>query len=216
MFLISVAWLVGNGFFIPQFFFIGIPQQYLGIFDQLRYELHCRWNYQNWIISIWYRPKCRRFFSMIISLIHHRLRKGDEDMFLIYQFSWSETTKKSKKKFLNCIIGVEESRPKLRFRSKLRLKDPRYVNLNFFEIIGWKNSILSNLKKSLFFRCQNERFFYVDYKKKVYIYIGESISKKWCANFALFVRKKNFWPFRDLRTIYVNIDITPAIIVTFV
>ena len=123
---------------------------------------------------------------------------------------------KIKKKFLNCIIGVEESRPKLRFRSKLRLKDPRYVNLNFFEIIGWKNSILSNLKKSLFFRCQNERFFYVDYKKKVYIYIGESISKKWCANFALFVRKKNFWPFRDLRTIYVNIDITPAIIVTFV
>ena len=160
--------------------------------------------------------KSMHVFSMIISLIHHHLRKGDEDMCLISQFGVSQTTRKSKKKFLNYILGVEESRPKLRVRKKFRLKDPRYVNSTIFEHIGWKYSILSNLKKSLFIRCQNERFFYVDYKKKVYIYIGESISKKWCANFALFVRKKNFWPFRDLRTIYVNIDITPAIIVTFV
>ena len=177
MFLISVAWLVGNGFFIPQFFFIGIPQQYLGIFDQLRYELHCRWNYQNWIISIWYRPKCRRFFSMIISLIHHRLRKGDEDMFLIYQFSWSETTKKSKKKFLNCIIGVEESRPKLRFRSKLRLKDPRYVNSTPFGAYWLKILYFIKPKKTVFIRWQNERFFYVDYKKKVYIFYMTFIPK---------------------------------------
>ena len=126
MFLISVAWLVGNGFFIPQFFFIGIPQQYLGIFDQLRYELHCHWNYQNWIISIWYRPKCRRFFSMIISLIHHRLRKGDEDMFLIYQFSGSETTKKSKKKIPQLYYRCWGINFILLFRSKLNQKFQRY------------------------------------------------------------------------------------------
>ena len=160
--------------------------------------------------------KSMHFFSMIISLIHHHLRKGDEDMCLISQFSRSQTTKKSKKKFLNYVLGVEESRPKLRVRKKFRLKDPRYVNSTTFGAYWLKILYFIKPKKSLFIRCQNERFFYVDYKKKVYIYIGESISKKWCANFALFVRKKNFWPFRDLRTIYVNIDITPAIIVTFV
>ena len=137
--------------------------------------------------------KSMHFFSMIISLIHHHLRKGDEDMCLISQFSRSQTTKKSKKKFLNYVLGVEESRPKLRVRKKFRLKDPRYVNLNFFEIIGWKYSILSNLKKSLFIRCQNERFFYVDYKKKVYIFYMNFIPKIVMRQISLcLLEKKNF------------------------
>ena len=171
MFLISVAWLVGNGFFIPQFFFIGIPQQYLGIFDQLRYELHCRWNYQNWIISIWYRPKCRRFFSMIISLIHHHLRKGDEDMCLISQFSRSQTTRKSKKKFLNYVQGVEESRPKLRVRKKFRLKDPRYVNSTIFGAYWLKILYFIKPKKIVVFSMPKRTIFLCWLQKKsIYIY----------------------------------------------
>ena len=156
------------------------------------------------------------FFSMIISLIHHHLRRGDEDMCLISQFSRSQTTKKSKKKFLNYVLGVEESRPKLRVRKKFRLKDPRYVNSTTFGAYWLKILYFIKPKKIVVYSMPKRTIFLCWLQKKVYIYIGESISKKWCANFALFVRKKNFWPFRDLRTIYVNIDITPAIIVTFV
>ena len=53
-------------------------------------------------------------------------------------------------------------------------------------------------------------------KKGIYILYDFYTKNSDETNFALFVRKKNFWPFRDLRTMYVNIDITPAIIVTFV
>ena len=157
------------------------------------------------------------FFSMIISLIHHHLRKGDEDMCLISQFSRSQPTKKSKKKFLNYVLGVEESRPKLRVRKKFRLKDPRYVNstpfgaywLKILYFIKPKKIVVYSMPKRTIFLCWLQ-------KKSIYILYEFYTKNSDETNFALFVRKKNFWPFRDLRTIYVNIDITPAIIVTFV
>ena len=121
--------------------------------------------------------KSMHFFSMIISLIHHHLRKGDEDMCLISQFGVSQTTRKSKKKFLNYILGVEESRPKLRVRKKFRLKDPRYVNSTPFGAYWLKILYFIKPKKTVFIRWQNERFFYVDYKKKVYIFYMTFIPK---------------------------------------
>ena len=53
--------------------------------------------------------------------------------------------------------------------------------------------------------------------KKKYIYLKEFYTKNSDeTKIPSFPQNRSFHPFRDLRTMYVNIDITPAIIVTFV
>ena len=108
---------------------------------------------------------------MIISLIHHHLRKGYWDMFLISQFLGCQIIlKNQKKKFLNCFLDVEEYFPKLRFKSKFSFMDPRYEKNDFFWVF-WLNIYYGNKHKKIGVFSMPKRTIFLCWLQKKSLYI---------------------------------------------